>query len=99
MIQPVDQDVADAMGLVDTKGSLVADIIEDSPASKAGFEVGDVILEFDNKTVEKNEDLPVLVAETPIRKTVDVKVFRAGREKFLKANIEELKDGLSLIHI
>ncbi len=92
LIQPVDQDVADAMGLADTKGSLVADIIDDSPASKAGFEVGDVILEFDKKIVEKNEDLPVLVAETPIRKTVDVKVFRAGREKFLKANIEELKD-------
>ena len=92
LIQPVDKDVADAMGLEGTQGSLVADIVDGSPASKAGFEIGDVILKFDGKTVEKNEDLPVLVAETPIRKTVNVIVFRAGKEITVKAKIEELKD-------
>ena len=78
LIQPVEQDVADAMGLEQASGALVADVVESSPAAKAGFETGDVILTFDGRAVEKNEDLPMMVAETEIGKTVSIQIIRAG---------------------
>ena len=45
-IQPIDESSAQAMGLNTRKGALVADVVNDGPAEKAGVETGDVILEF-----------------------------------------------------
>lgn len=92
LIQPVEQDVADAMGLEEAKGALVADIVEGSPAGKAGFESGDVILSFDGRTVEKNDDLPLMVAQTEIGKEVTVGIIRAGKKMAIRVKIEELKE-------
>jgi len=93
LIQPVDPDLAKAMGLSGTKGSLVADVVEKSPAEKAGFRTGDVILTFDGKEVVENDDLPFLVADTAVGKNVSVGIIRDGKKQVVKVLIEELKDG------
>lgn len=92
LIQPVDPDLAEALGLDGTNGSLVADVIENSPAAKAGFKNGDLILTFDGKDVEENDDLPFMVANTDVGKRVSVGIVRDGRKKALKVSIEELKE-------
>nr|WP_253309728.1 PDZ domain-containing protein [Rickettsia endosymbiont of Ceutorhynchus assimilis] len=43
------------MGLKDTKGALVASIVKDSPAEKGGIKVGDILLEFDDKKIDRND--------------------------------------------
>ena len=91
-IQPIDEDTAKALGLSDVEGSLVAEVMEDSPAGKAGILRRDVITKFDGSPVVENDSLPRLVAKTTIGKDVTVEVNRAGLKKTLKVKIEELKE-------
>jgi serine protease Do len=78
MVQPVDENIANAMGLDSPKGALVASIVDGSPASKAGLKIGDVILKFDGRPVDSTNKLPRIVGETPINKSVEMEVFRDG---------------------
>jgi len=71
------------------RGVLVSSVIPGSSAEKAGFKPGDIILSYDGRpvTARFGEDLPVfnrLVFATPVGKTVDVVVERAGKQKTLE---------------
>ena len=92
LIQPVSEDVASALKLNNASGALVAQVLEKSPAQKAGFQHGDVITSYDGHKIEENDQLPLMVAQTELGRTVDVEVLRGGKQKTLKVKIEELKD-------
>ncbi len=62
-IQPVTPDVADAIGLSDAAGALVAHVEDTSPAEKAGLKAGDVIVSFDGHAVKTPKDLSRIVAD------------------------------------
>jgi serine protease Do len=83
MIQPVTNEIAGALGLDSSKGSIVARVTPDSPAAQAGVKQGDVILEFAGKTVENPRELARQVAETQIGSRSDLLVWRDGAEKTL----------------
>ncbi|HET6459537.1 MAG TPA: DegQ family serine endoprotease [Syntrophales bacterium] len=91
-IQMVTPDLAPSFGLKEAQGAIVADVIKGSPAEKAGIKQGDVILTFDGKTVKSSNDLPWIVAETPVGKTVDVKLMRQGKEMDVKVTIVEMTE-------
>ncbi|MGC6472602.1 MAG: DegQ family serine endoprotease [Parvibaculales bacterium] len=78
-IQTVTDELAEGLGMSKPKGALIAEIIEDGPADKAGLKQGDVILRFNNKEVAEMRDLPRIVAETGINKKVQVEVLRRGK--------------------
>ena len=90
-IQMVTQEIAESLGLASPHGALISGITPDGPASKAGIQSGDVIVGFDGKDVPEMRRLPLMVAETEVDKTVDVKVFRKGVEINLKVKVGELK--------
>ena len=92
-IQTVTDDLAESLGLDDTSGALVASVSEDSPASTAGIEAGDVILTFDSKSVETMRRLPRIVAETEIGKEVDVVLWRGGEAVHTKVTVGRLDEG------
>lgn len=92
LIQPVDSDVAQALSLPSADGALVADVLKGSPAGKAGFQRKDVILSFNGHQVIDHDDLPLMVATTPIGTKVDIGVLRGKEKLSLSAVIEELKD-------
>ena len=92
LIQDVSEDVAAAMNLSEPEGALVADVVSESPAEKAGIERGDVILKYDGKKVRENDDLPIMVAQTEIGSKVKVQVIRNGKKKTLSIKIEELDE-------
>lgn len=92
MIQTVSQDVAEALKLDETEGALVADVMKDSPAEKAGIERGDVVTRFNGKPVESSDTLPTMVAQTPVGTKVEVELIRDGKRKTLTTEILELKD-------
>jgi len=92
-IQAVTDDIAETLGLEDAEGALVASVIEDGPAEKAGIKNGDVILEFDGKKVEKMRRLPRIVGDTEVGKSVDVTVWREGRATELEVEIGALEEG------
>ncbi|MEC9290901.1 MAG: DegQ family serine endoprotease [Pseudomonadota bacterium] len=91
-IQTVTTDLADALGLDNPKGALIAEVVEGSPAEKGGLQSGDVILNFDGVSVEKMNDLPKQVAETAIGKNVKVLVRRGEKDVMLNITIEELDE-------
>lgn len=90
-IQAVTDEIAESLGLTEAKGALVAGVLENSPAEAAKMETGDVILRFDNRPVEESRRLPRIVAETAVGKTVDVVVWRNGKEQTVKVTLGELE--------
>jgi serine protease Do len=91
-IQAVTEEIAETLGLKKAEGALVANVIEDSPAAKGGIKSGDVILEFDGKSVHEMRSLPRIVAETEVGKPVDVSIWREGKPATVKVAVGELKD-------
>jgi len=91
-IQGLTPELAKGFNVPDTKGALVAGVTDDSPAQKAGMKTGDVITEFDGRKVARSEDLPRLVAATPIGREVTVAVVRDGKAVTLRARLAKLDE-------
>ena len=92
-IQNVDDDMAATLGIGKARGALVAGVDEKGPAKPAGIESGDVIVKFDGHDVKSSNDLPRIVANTPIDKEVEVVVIRSGKEQVKKVKVGKLEDG------
>jgi len=91
-VQLVTEDLAESFGLKEPKGALVAEVIADSPAEKAGIKRGDIILTFDGHEVDAINDLPRLVAATPAGKEVRLSVFRNGKTIEVTATVGKLQE-------
>jgi serine protease Do len=91
-IQTITDDMAEAYGVKENTGALVASVTPESPAAKAGIQDGDLILKFDGKDVTSMRGLPRLVAQTPIGKDVDVELLRKGQRTTLKVAIGRLAE-------
>jgi serine protease Do len=91
-VQKLTPDLAKSFGLEQNKGALVADVIPGSPAEAAGIRRGDVIVKFNGKDIDEMNELPRLVASTPVGKEVEVAVLREGKPVTLKLKVGELKD-------
>lgn len=90
-IQNVTEEIAESLGMKGVSGALVASVTPGGPAEKAKLKQGDVILEFDGKKVTAMRNLPRIVAETGIDKTVTLKYWRAGKEDTAKIKVAELE--------
>ncbi len=88
-IQELTPELASQFGIPDTKGVLVSDVMDDSPAKKAGFERADVITEYDGKPMDSPTHLRNAVAQTPIGRKVAVKVVRDKKSKTIDVTIVE----------
>jgi len=84
------QDLAEASGLDKVTGAFVIIAQKNSPAEQAGIKPGDIILAFDGKKINEANELPSIVAVTPIGKMVDVVIFRNGKEQTVKVKIGRL---------
>ena len=92
-IQTVTDEIAESLGLDKAAGALVSGVVKDGPAETSGIKSGDVILEFDGKTVDTMRDLPLIVADTPVEKEVDVLVLRKGEHQTIGVTLGRLEDG------
>lgn len=92
LIQDVTRELAESFGMKKPRGALVAKVLPDSPAEKAGFQVGDVVIKFDDKKIIRSSNLPPVVGITPVGKNVKVEILRKGKKKKLTVNLGELPD-------
>jgi len=92
-IQPVTDEIAESLGIAVAKGALVSGIIKGGPVDNGTIEVGDVIVKFDGKDIDYSRDLPLVVAESPVGKEVDVVVLRKGTEMTVKVTLGRLEEG------
>ncbi len=93
MIQRVTPEIAESLGVEEAQGALVADVIDDGPASSAGIKTGDVIVEYDGSAVKDSAELPLMVARTAVGKSVAVEVVRNGERKRFDVTVGELPEG------
>jgi serine protease Do len=91
-IQPVTTDLAKGFGITEASGALVSAVVDGSPAAKAGVKAGDVIVEYDGRKVARSEELPRVVAESPVGRDVPIVVIRDGHRVPLRARIAKLED-------
>jgi serine protease Do len=91
-IQDVDDDTAEALKLGKARGAMIINVDGKGPAKAAGFEREDVIIRFDGKDIRRSNDLPRIVAQTPIGKEVDVVIVRAGKELTKKVTLGRLDE-------
>ena len=90
-IQVVTKEIADAEKLDKPKGALVSSVAEGSPSDKAGILPGDIILEFKGTLINKMQELPLIVAQTDVGETVEVKVWRNNKELIKKITLGRLE--------
>ena len=89
-IQDVNDGIAKALDLPDRNGSVVTEVVGDSPADKAGFKVEDVIIEFAGTKVRDSSHLKNLVSSSQPDTKEPVRIIRRGRERTLRVNLVEL---------
>jgi len=92
VIQHITPELADSFGLTDKAGALVSKIDPKGPAADAGLQRGDVIVEFDGKPIKQMDELPRLVAATPIGKTCELVALRDGKRKSFEVKVGELPE-------
>lgn len=88
-IQPVTEEIAEALGLDTTAGALVADVAADSPASGM-LETGDIILRFNGREVAASRDLPRIVAETPPGTEAEIEILRGNARETVTVELGRL---------
>jgi serine protease Do len=89
-IQDLTPALAKEFEVKDAHGALVAGVTPKSPAEKAGLQDGDIIVEFNGKTVKDSRHLKLQVAQTTPGTSVPVKVLREGKTKALSVTLKEL---------
>ena len=90
-IQFVTKEIADLEKLDKPRGALVASVADGSPSDKAGILAGDIIIEFDGELINQMKELPLIVAQTEVGKTVTVKLWRNKKEISKKITLGRLE--------
>ncbi len=91
-IQNISPSIAKSLGLSsdNPEGALVASVIRNSPAAKAGLKSGDVIVSADNHPIRTAHDLPRLVAETPVGSKLNLTIRRGGKDENVEVAIGKM---------
>lgn len=86
-VQSINQDLADSFGLKSPQGALVNQVQDNTPASRAGIEQGDIITSVDGKPVTDSAELARTIANIQPGKSAEVQVLRNGDEKEFNVKI------------
>lgn len=91
-IQDVTRDLAESFGLDKPAGALITEVMEDSPAQKAGLEPADIITKFDGKEILLRGDLPLAVGATKAGTRVPVEIVREGKKETIMLQVGEMPE-------
>lgn len=78
-LQPIDDSIAEYYQLADKKGALIAEVMMDSPAEKAGVEAGDIVRQVDSTVVEDSRELTAYVGSKTPNTKVRLDILRNGK--------------------
>jgi serine protease Do len=106
-IESLSDEDATALGLPNSQGALVTDVVDGSPAQKAGIKRGDVVLKLNGSSVRDNRELSRRIAALQVGQTakftiwrdnkqIDISVTIAKRERVAEAEIDTLPKLTSL---
>ena len=88
-IQDLTPVMANKFGVKSTHGALVADVLADSPAQKAGLKSGDIITAVDDQPVKSAADLEEIITSKPAGKAVDLTIIRSKKQIHVEVTLGE----------
>lgn len=86
-LQPLDENIAAALGLPKDRGELVRSVVPGEAAARAGVQQGDVILKVGDREVTPDETVSYLIANTTVGTRVPVEIIRDGRRQTLQVQV------------
>jgi serine protease Do len=89
-IQPITQEIADSLGLKDTKGALVAEVENDAPAADAGIHAGDIITAVNGDAIVSSRELPKKIGPMKPGDSAKVSILRDGKEQTVTLKLAPL---------
>lgn len=94
-LQPLDRDLAEGLGWRESYGVVVADVVEGTPAAKAGLKANDIVLGYQGEKAREPDSLRLQISNTPPNEEVEFEVFRDGKKLKVKVMLAELPDDLT----
>jgi len=86
-IQPINEDLADSLGIEHNKGEFIQTVEPDGAAAKSGMQAGDVVVKVNNKEVTRDQNLSFLVSNVAPGTRIPIEVVRAGKRLTLTATV------------
>ena len=86
-LQPLDENIADSLGLPKDRGEIVRTVVPGEPAAKAGIQQGDVIVRVGGQEVTPDETVSYLIANTTVGTRVPVDLIRGGRQMTVQVQV------------
>jgi serine protease Do len=86
-LQPLDENIASALGLPKDRGELVRSVVPGEAAARAGIQQGDVILKVGGRDVTQDETVSYLIANSAVGARVPVEIIRDGRRQALQVQV------------
>lgn len=90
MNEPITKDLAESLGLPNTKGAIVASVEKDSPAEKAGILAQDIIQKVAGKQIDSNIDVVRTISNTAPGTKVVFSIWRKGVIKEITVTVGEV---------
>ena len=95
-MQDINEDIYEAMELESMRGTIIGEVVPDSPADKAGLEESDIIVGFEDQKINNGSELKNLVSNSIPGSEIKLKILRSGRNKDIYVVLEEKSvDGLA----
>lgn len=95
-LQDLTPELAKAFKVEQGRGAVVADVVKDSPASKAGIKRGDIIISYRGKPITDASRLRNEVALTPIGEKAEIRIIRKGKIYTLSVKIGSQDQALKM---
>lgn len=86
--QEVSSEIAQNVGLSNPRGVMITSVFDDSPSGRAGVQQGDIILTINGHEVQTPQDLRFRIATLAPGGTVEIGVWRKGREISMRLKLE-----------
>jgi serine protease Do len=88
-LQPLDENIAESLGLPKDRGEIVRSVQPGTPAARAGIQQGDVIVRVNRREVTPDETVSFIIANTPVGSNVPLEVIRGGRRQTITVTVQQ----------
>jgi Do/DeqQ family serine protease len=87
-MQDISPALAEAFGLEQQSGAIINEVLDSSPASKAGLKIGDIVISIDGKKILNSNDVANRIGLLPVGERIKFKVLRNGKQSEFIVTVE-----------